>query len=229
MSNARWRVIDIVVVLGMYAVVMTIFYAVVSSIVGPDGLDELNLLPSFLLLEGLVESTIFVFIPILVVTRIYNVHIREIGLENIISSTTLWVGLVSGIVLWILASLADLLVENVFGTGPNHPDLEKLKSAGGTVEYVVFLIPILILTPIAEEIYMRGFVYTILRERYGVVAGVVVSSLLFAAFHMSPWFFFQTFVVAVGLAWLREKYRSVGPPIVAHATINLLAIVIGSR
>lgn len=228
MSHTKWRIIDILVVLGIYIVVMTTFYAFVISIFGSNKLNELNLSPSFLLFEGLIESVIFVFFPILIVTRIYHAPLREIGLENIVSNTTVWVGLISGAILWAAASLVDTLVENILGTGPTHPDLEKLKTTGDAIEYAVLLIPILVLTPIAEEVYMRGFVYTILRERYGAITGIVVSSLLFAAFHMSLWFFFQAFVVAIGLAWLREKYRTIGPAILAHATINLLAIIIGS-
>ena len=221
-ENTKWRILDIFVVLGIYAAAMTVFYGIATAIFGTDVLDNQNSLPWLSLLGGLVECGIFVFLPVLVVTQRYNANVKDIGLEPVVSPRALWIGLFIGVALWAAGSLMNYGVESVFGPAPVHPDLARLRASGDAIDYLVLLFPLLVLTPIAEEVYTRGFVYTILRKRYGVVTAAVASSLLFSAFHLSPWYFFQIFVVGLGLAWLREKYQSVAPAIVAHAVINLL-------
>lgn len=221
--NTKWRILDIFVVLGIYAVAMTVFYGISAAILGTDILDSQNSPPWFSLLEGLVEFGIFVLLPVLIVTRAYKAKIKEIGLETLVSHAAVWVGIFSGVLLWATVSLVNYLIESVFGPGPAHPDIERLSASSSTIDYLLLSFPVFILTPISEEVYARGFAYTILRERYGVTTAMIASSILFAAFHMSLWFFLQAFVAAVGLAWLREKYNSVAPAIVAHAVVNLLA------
>jgi membrane protease YdiL (CAAX protease family) len=226
MENTKWRILDIFVVLAIYAVAMTMFYGIGAALFGTDILDGLNSPPWFSVLEGLVEFSVFVFLPVLIVTRAYKAKVKEIGLETLVSLPAVWVGIFSGAVLWATVLLVNYLIESVFGPGPTHPDIERLSATSSAIDYLLLSFPVLILTPISEEVYARGFVYTILRKRYGIVAAMVASSVLFAAFHLSLWFFLQAFVAALGLAWLREKYNSIAPAIVAHAVVNLLAALI---
>jgi membrane protease YdiL (CAAX protease family) len=223
MENTPWRVLDIFVVLGFNIVLMVLFYGIVILIFGTNVLDGQNSPPWLSLLGSLVECGLFVFLPVLVVTKRYHAGIKDIGLGLVIHPRALWIGLLVGVALWAVVSLVNSGVESVFGPAPVHPDLARLRATSDVIDYLVLLFPISVLAPIAEEVYMRGFVYTILRRRYGAVTAAMASSLLFAAFHLSLWYFFPIFVTGLGLAWLREKYQSVAPAIVAHAVINLLA------
>lgn len=224
MENTRWRILDIFVILAIYAVVMAMFYAVSAALFGADFLDSQNSPSWFPVLEGLVEFSAFVFLPVFIVTHSYHAKLKEIGLDTSINRAAIWVGIFSGVVLWATVLLVNYLIESVFGPGPTHPDIERLSTSDNTIDYLFLSFPILILTPISEEVYARGFVYTVLRKRYGIVAAMVASSALFAAFHLSVWFFMQAFVAALGMTWLREKYNSLMPAMIAHAVVNLLSI-----
>ena len=90
------------------------------------------------------------------------------------------------------------------------------------LDYLWLLIPLAILAPLVEEIGFRGLLYGYMRGRTGVVPSIIVSSLVFAVLHIViP----PLFVMGAILAFLAERYRSIVPGIVLHATNNALVVV----
>lgn len=92
------------------------------------------------------------------------------------------------------------------------------------VAWVVLIF--VLVTPIAEELLFRGYVYAALRHRFDVKSSIVASGLLFAAFHMYIIQFLPVFAAGVLFAWVYEKTGTLIAPTVAHATVN--AIVVGA-
>ncbi len=92
-------------------------------------------------------------------------------------------------------------------------------------EWVIFsVIALAVATPIAEEVFFRGFVLRGLSHSWGFVPALVVSSALFAALHLQPGVIIPVFVTALLLGALYRYAGSVLPCIAVHATQNLLAI-----
>jgi uncharacterized protein len=83
-----------------------------------------------------------------------------------------------------------------------------------------------ILAPIVEELFFRGFVYGVLRERMAPVAAMMVSALIFAIYHFSLWLIVPIVLLGIALAWLREWQRSIWPAVMCHALNNLLAVLV---
>ncbi len=79
-------------------------------------------------------------------------------------------------------------------------------------------------TPITEEIFFRGFVFAGLAPRLGVPRAIVVSALVFSAFHLSLGVLVPIFITGVLLAWLYHRTGSLWPGIAAHAGQNALAV-----
>ena len=103
------------------------------------------------------------------------------------------------------------------------PDLPSgLLLPGGWVVFSV--IALAVATPIAEEIFFRGFVLRGLSNSWGFVPGLVASSALFAAFHIQPGVIIPIFVTALLLGGLYRYTGSVRPGIAVHAAQNLLAM-----
>jgi len=97
----------------------------------------------------------------------------------------------------------------------------------------VTAIDLLIVAPIAEELFFRGVFYRAIRDRHGVVAGVSVSALLFALFHTAGSISFSevyalatTFALGVALAAQYERRRNLVAPIAAHAAFNLTGMLL---
>ena len=75
--------------------------------------------------------------------------------------------------------------------------------------------------PVVEEIFFRGFLYAGLRKRgLGDLLTVVVSSLVFAGFHLEPLRMLVLFPTALVLGWVRWRTGSTGASMVAHGVVN---------
>ena len=86
------------------------------------------------------------------------------------------------------------------------------------------LIVVVLWGPLGEEIFFRGFVLPGLVRRFGAPAAVVVSSALFAVFHVDPGTLVPTFLLGAALAWIYLKTDSIWPAVVAHGLQNALAL-----
>ena len=81
-------------------------------------------------------------------------------------------------------------------------------------------------TPITEEIFFRGFVYTGLVPRLGSGRAILASAVVFGGFHILPGLIIPTFMTGLLLAWLYHKTGSIWPPIAVHAGQNALALTV---
>jgi membrane protease YdiL (CAAX protease family) len=87
---------------------------------------------------------------------------------------------------------------------------------------IITVILISTLVPLWEEMFFRGFIHNVLRNRLGMWAAILVSSLLFGLFHIIPLQIIGAFTLGILLAWLYEKSGSLWLPIFAHALNNLV-------
>lgn len=123
----------------------------------------------------------------------------------------------------------DMLMESLFAIQPRpDPTLEDLSDmAMGSVGLqwlVVFLA--VIAAPVSEELFFRGVALRSLRFRkWSFLAASGFTSLLFASIHFKITGFFLLFTLAMVLAMLAERTRSLLPSIVFHAAHN--AFVLG--
>ena len=106
------------------------------------------------------------------------------------------------------------------------------KSVGG-VELLPVFISLVILPPLVEEIVARGFLYTNLRAHTTVLMASFVTSVLFAAAHLSGaaegllWVAaIDTFILSLVMCYLRERSGSLWPPIGVHFIKNGVAFFI---
>ena len=85
---------------------------------------------------------------------------------------------------------------------------------------------IVVLAPLAEELFFRGFFFAGLRSRLSLWPAAVVSGAVFGLVHAptGPTAAIPLAGLGVGLAWLYEKSGSIWPSITAHFLNNSLAI-----
>lgn len=84
---------------------------------------------------------------------------------------------------------------------------------------------IVLLGPIGEELFFRGYVLRSVSASWGERVGVVYSSLMFALIHMNWSGTPVYFVIALALVWGYRLSGSLLTPIVGHVTLN--GIVLG--
>jgi uncharacterized protein len=91
--------------------------------------------------------------------------------------------------------------------------------------------------PIAEELVFRGLIYRAIRDRWGVVAGAVLSAIPFGLIHYvadQPWrdvLTLQLTMVVTGicLALVYEWRKTIVANMASHAVFNLIAVVVIAR
>ena len=80
------------------------------------------------------------------------------------------------------------------------------------------------ITPLSEEIFFRGFIFRGLLPKMGPRMAIVVSALVFSAFHLNFGVMIPIFITGSLLAWLYWRTGSLWASIGAHAGQNALAI-----
>lgn len=86
------------------------------------------------------------------------------------------------------------------------------------------LISGVILAPLVEECYFRGILFTAVGARFGNLASVVVTSILFALMH--PTHILMSLVPALLLGLTRYRTRSVAACVFFHGGMNLAILLI---
>ena len=89
--------------------------------------------------------------------------------------------------------------------------------------WMIFITGILI-APLVEEIFFRGFLYTGLREKYGWIPAALISSALFAAVHLRPITMPPIFLLGLIFAYLYQRTESIWPGVIMHLGTNTLGL-----
>lgn len=90
----------------------------------------------------------------------------------------------------------------------------------GAVLLVLLGVAVLVMAPLAEELYFRALWYRGLRRFLGVGPALALSGLLFGAFHLNLGVLIPFSLVGVLLAWANEESGSLWTSIGAHAGFN---------
>jgi hypothetical protein len=82
----------------------------------------------------------------------------------------------------------------------------------------------IVVAPVVEEIFFRGFVFAGLAKRYGWRAAGVGSSILFALMHFQPLAILPICVLGLIFAYLYYRSGSIWPAVLMHVSTNALGL-----
>lgn len=89
---------------------------------------------------------------------------------------------------------------------------------------IAVALSVAVLAPLWEEVLFRGAFLDGFTRRFGLVAGIVLSSALFAAAHMIPVNLVFLFTLGIALALLRRFHGNIWASIALHAVNNGLSV-----
>lgn len=129
----------------------------------------------------------------------------------------------------VLAFAVGMAVASAIGwvitriQGPFTSAAGELASSQSGLVLLVFAVSTVLVAPACEEIAFRGLLFTALMKR-GMSGGgaVVVSAVIFAAFHLEPTRFPLLFALGLALGEVRRRTGSTSAAIVTHMLINVL-------
>lgn len=135
----------------------------------------------------------------------------------------LWIS--SAIATPIVGLVSSAIVGSLMGESESLNEMSDMFRTLGQSGFFIPLALMVGLTPgICEELLFRGYVQTRLTRRIGGVFGVLLTSLMFAAFHMD--LVHSTAVIAIGvyLGWLSWASGSIYPAMISHFLNNFLSV-----
>ena len=125
-----------------------------------------------------------------------------------------------------LLMLASVLVDKL-GVKPTfNPAIDLMFSLKDKHSIHILLAQVVVFGPVAEELFFRGVVYKILRNRYSFIFSAAATSLFFAVIHGIPQATLPLFVISMSLCYLYEKTQNIASVIVFHSLFNSVNIAL---
>ena len=213
--GAAGRAWEIVYPIGMYYVAMTIGTFVAQMIFGATN-------ESYML-----SKIIGSLVAVPVVYMDYKSDLSRMGVfgKKISVDKELVVHVLFAVAITICISIS---LNNIISMSPLmavSDEYEKASNAfyGGNIG--LELVGAAIVTPILEELLYRGVVYGRLRRRMQMWPAIVMSALVFGAFHFNVVQFTYATLVGIIFAIFVEKTGFLYPAILGHVVANAIAVV----
>lgn len=133
-------------------------------------------------------------------------------------------GLGWGVVAWAGATAASAAVTLGLERIGIEADPQAAERALLLVDPWLAVAAIVILAPIAEEVFFRGVVFNAWLREAGRTVAYVGSSALFAVIHLSLVAVAPIFLLGLALAWVYRRTGNLLAPIAMHATVNGISV-----
>lgn len=166
--------------------------------------------------------------------RFRKISFAEIGLGRAPKLNDLGHAVIYGIGYFILTVIILGLVDKFIpAVNVNQEQQLGFESATGPFALALVFLCLVVFVPIAEEIMVRGFLYSGLRRKLTRFSAALVASILFGIAHLQlgtgapPLYVvaIDTFVLSMVLIALREKTGSLWSGIIVHAFKNGVAFL----
>ncbi len=186
----------------------------------PDNASDAAILATQALFDGLLIAVA------VAIASGWKFNLRQalgrLGLRGFQPSAFGWMFAVLGIYYVGAIAFSALVVQ------PKQEDIGKqLGVCNPGIGIAIFaVLAIIVLAPVAEEIFFRGFFFAGLRQKWSLWPSALLSGAVFGLVHAptGPTAAIPLAGLGVGLAWLYNKTGSIYPSMLAHFLNNAIAI-----
>ncbi|MFA9558482.1 lysostaphin resistance A-like protein [Evansella sp. AB-rgal1] len=176
-------------------------------------------------LMGLVMAIVFTVSLYLIALKPYGYSWNTVGVRRF--SNGYWKWIVVWSIILIIGSVIILVLMEFFNISWENEKTESLQRNITWYTFVIGFVSAAIISPIYEEIFYRGFLYKWFRGKYGIAAGMFISSFIFMVVHIPTYNTLPiNFISGLVFAWTYEKTGSVLPAIIIHGIYNGIAVVL---
>lgn len=128
---------------------------------------------------------------------------------------------------YIIVSVVSFVVIEMLQTGVDLNQAQNVgfESASGSLQVALAFMSLVVMTPLAEEVLMRGIMFRNINRTFGFVVAALISAAIFGILHGQVNLFIDTFVLGLALAWLVNKTNSLWPAIGLHMLKNFIAFL----
>jgi membrane protease YdiL (CAAX protease family) len=147
--------------------------------------------------------------------RKYKVGWRALGVRSFSAD---FLGI--GVVLLILAMGFNLVYNVVLSQFDLESQMDLVALFEDLSSPWLLLVGGIVVAPVVEELFFRGFVFAGLRERYGWRKAGLISAGLFAVLHFQPLMVVPILLLGMIFAYLYHRSGSIWPAVIVHVLTN---------
>ncbi len=180
------------------------------------------------LVHGLVSGLILA--ASITLLTFYLIIVKEKESPRSLGVKSLPIRHITTVIVWsvihIIIGILYVVTLEVFAGGSANEKTESLESQTITMFLLAFT-SAAIISPLYEELFYRGLIYTWLRQRTSILPSMLISSAIFTVVHIPTYNTLPiNFVAGLITAWVYEKTGTILSSILVHASFNGLAVVI---
>jgi membrane protease YdiL (CAAX protease family) len=135
------------------------------------------------------------------------------------------IGIAGLFVAGIISAALTSIIQNVTNKPVEAPKQISLQQNPSHLVLVIVGLSVIVLAPLAEEAFFRGFVFRGLMKWLRPGWAIVLSAAIFGVLHFIPLIMLPIFGLGVLLATIVRARKSLVPSIFAHATFNAVGFV----
>ena len=193
---------------------------------GAACLDHRDLLLA--LTTGVNELALLVTV-LLWIRLVHKQRARALGFKGLTAANAgmgIGIGLAGLLVAGIISQVQAAIIQSFTHRTVEAPKQITLQHNPQAISLAIIALSVVVLAPLAEEAFFRGFIFRRLAQRYRVGVAIVVSAVIFGLAHLIPLVMIPIFGLGVLLASIVYARKSIVPSIFAHATFNGIQIAI---
>lgn len=238
-ERPRWRAIEglaifLIAILATVVVSLPLGFALrplsncdtLASAAAQTCLNHRDLLLA--LTTGVNELALLVTV-LLWVRYVHKQRARALGFKDFTPANVgigVAIGLAGLFVAGIISLVQSAIIQSFTHKTVEAPKQISLQHNPQTISLVIIAVSVVLLAPLAEEAFFRGFIFRRLAQRYRVAIAVAVSAAIFGLAHLIPLIMLPIFGLGVLLATIVRARKSIVPSILAHMTFNGIQIAI---
>ena len=165
--------------------------------------------------------------------KYYKISLKVIGLKRFKGNDILYALAGFGLYFVSYAIVLQIVTKLIPSLNVSQQQQIGFQNASSVGQLVLTAISLVILPPIAEEILMRGFLYTSLKKSMPKIIAALITSIVFASAHLefgegAPLLWvaaIDTFILSLVLVYLREKTDRLWASMGVHAMKNSVAFI----
>jgi len=169
---------------------------------------------------GVVFLELVYVVPILLIFAWRHIQLNQLGFRNF-----KWIELGLGCS-FLIGSYMLVLVHNwilnYFGVDTQGEEVMKIFTS--LESPIWFIVAAVIVAPVVEEMFFRGFLFQGFRQQYGWLPASIISSAIFAAAHLDPVSLVPTFILGFVFSYVYHRANSIVPGILLHFSVNAFGV-----
>ncbi|PIW68138.1 MAG: hypothetical protein COW10_04005 [Candidatus Omnitrophica bacterium CG12_big_fil_rev_8_21_14_0_65_42_8] len=168
-------------------------------------------------------AVIFYFILVKYKDKLSSLGITFLGFyKNVLSGIVAYIFILPILIMAIILSM--LFLDRVGYKAPPQPVFDMFFEEKRSSVILFLTIFVSILGPIVEEIFFRGFLYSAVKKRFGVLIGALLSGALFSILHVNIAGFLPIMILGVLMAFLYEATGSLVTSTAVHILHNSVIV-----